>query len=148
MSKEIHREEIVYSHPVPFKGQKHRSSGNFSTRYIQDANGKKPKSLFWEILSDDQKEINKITFQVYEDVPGGIDKGKFKKKRIRNGQRTPFIDERKLYIYLPKGAKKPFKVRITGWDIEFKENSQTDLDTEPEENSQTDLDTEFEENSQ
>lgn len=122
MSKEFHREEIVYSHPVPFEGEKHRSSGNFSTRYIQDSNGKTPKSLLWEIISDDPSEKNKITFQVYEDVPGGFDKGKFCDKSIRNGQRTEFIDERMIYIYLPKGATKPFKVRITGLDTEFKKN--------------------------
>lgn len=118
MSKEFHREEVVYSHPGPFEGQKHRSSGNFSTRYIQDSNGKKPKSLLWEIISDDPNEANKITFQVYEDVVRGLDKSKFGGKTIRNGQRTEFIDERKIYIHSPKGATKAFKVRITGFDTE------------------------------
>ncbi len=123
MAKELHREEIVYSHPVPFEGQSHRSSGNFSTRYIQDPNGKKPKSLLWEVISDIPDEINKITFKVYEDVPMGFDKSKFGDKRIRNGQRTEFIDEREIYIYLPNGATKPFKVRITGLDTEPKNES-------------------------
>lgn len=118
MSKKIHREEIVYSHSEPFEGQRHRSSGNFSTRYIQDSNGKKPKSLWWEIISDVPNEANKITFQIYEDIPNGSDECKFGGKSISNGQRTEYIDETKIYIYLPKGATKPFRVRITGFDTE------------------------------
>lgn len=74
--------------------------------------------LLWEIIYDDPSEVNKITFQVYEDVPAGIDEPKFRKKSIRNGQRTEFIDERKIYIYLPKGATKLFTVRITCLDTE------------------------------
>lgn len=118
---ELHREEQICSHATPFSGQKHRSSGNFSTRYIQDSNGKKPKSLLWEIIPGPQDDARKISFEVYEDVPAGLDRGKFGDKRIKHGDRTPFIDERKIYIYLPKGATKPFTVRITGMDTEAKE---------------------------
>ncbi|MBS7008010.1 phosphatidylinositol-specific phospholipase C domain-containing protein [Anaerostipes sp.] len=114
--KEIHREETILSHAKPFRGQTHRSSGNFSTRYIQDPNGKEPKSLLWEIIAGDNDEASKISFQVYEDVAGGFDKGKFGDKRITSGTRTPFIKEREIYIYCPEGAKASFNVRITGMD--------------------------------
>lgn len=118
MSKEIHREEVIRSHAQPFNGQSHRSSGNFSTRYIQDSNGKKPKSLIWEIITGSSDDASKISFQVYEDVPSGIDQKKFKGRRIRKGDRTAFIDERKLYIYLPEGARGSFEVRVSGSDLE------------------------------
>lgn len=119
---EHHREEKICSHPKPFSGQHHRSSGNFSTRYIQDEAGKKPKSLLWEIIPEKEAERNKISFQIYEDIVRGIDKKKFQGIRISNGQRTKYIDERKIYIHDPQGATAPFTVKITGLDTEFKES--------------------------
>lgn len=116
--KEYHREEIIRSHSKPFNGQTHRSSGNFSTRYIQDPCGKEPKSLLWEIVAEEKIAGSNISFQVYEDVPGGFDKGKFGDKRITSGTRTPFIKERKIYIYCPEGADHSFTVRITGMDTD------------------------------
>lgn len=116
--KEFHREETILSHAKPFEGQTHRSSGNFSTRYIQDANGKEPKSLLWEIVAKNHSEASKISFKVYEDVPGGLDKSKFKDKRITSGTRTPFIKERKIYIYCPEGADTSFTVRVSGMDTD------------------------------
>ncbi|MCM1185409.1 MAG: hypothetical protein NC251_00510 [Lachnoclostridium sp.] len=113
---EYHREERIYSHPKPFNGQRHRSSGNFSTRYIQDPNGKKPKSLLWEIIAEKPDEKNKISFKVYGDVANGVDDKKLKGIRIVNGQRTMYIDERSLYIHSPEGATAPFTVVITGMD--------------------------------
>lgn len=115
---EYHREERIYSHAKPFSGQHHRSSGNFSTRYIQDPNGKKPKSLLWEIIPEKPEEKNKISFMVYEDVVNGIDRKKIEGLRIVNGQRTKYIDERKIYIHSPEGATAPFTVKITGMDTE------------------------------
>lgn len=118
---EYHREERIYSHAKPFDGQHHRSSGNFSTRYIQDPKGKKPKSLLWEVISEKTEEKNKISFKVYEDVVNGIDNKKFEGLRIVNGQRTKYIDERKVYIHSPEGATAPFTVKITGMDTEYNE---------------------------
>lgn len=116
---EIHREERIISHPVPFDGQEHRSSGNFSTRYIQDSQGKKPESLLWEIIADKQDDASNISFQVYGDDPRGIDDDIFGGKRIKSGNRTKFIDERMVYIHSPQGAKKPFTVRVTGMDTKL-----------------------------
>lgn len=116
---ELHREERIISHENPFLGQKHRSSGNFSTRYIQDPYGKTPKSLLWEIDPGKGDDKNKISFLVYEDVAHGIDSAKFNEIRITNGQRTAYIDERKVYIHSPQGATVPFTVKITGMDTEI-----------------------------
>lgn len=114
MSKEIHREEVIHSHAHPFQGQSHRSSGNFSTRYIHDEKGRTPKSLIWKIIPRDGDDASQISFQVYEDVPLGIDRKKFKGKKIRHGDKTAFINEREVYIYLPEGANSSFDVSIVG----------------------------------
>lgn len=125
---ENHNEETIRSHAKPFKGQHHRSSGNFSTRYIQDSSGRKPKSLLWEIIPDKPNEKNKISFKVYEDVVFGIDRKKFKGTQITNGQRTQYIDERKIYIHSPQGATAPFTVRITGMSTDFKASIEAEIE--------------------
>ena len=127
---ENHCEETIRSHAQPFKGQHHRSSGNFSTRYIQDSRGEKPKSLLWEIIPDKPDERNKISFKVYEDVVNGVDSKKFDGIQIVNGQRTQYIDERKIYIHSPQGASAPFTVRITGMSTEFKANIEEEIKEE------------------
>ena len=114
MATEYHREEVIVSHPHPFHGQHHRSSGNFSTRYLQDENGNNAKYLKWTVEGRIRGESDNISFMIYEDVPAGIDRKKLNGRRLKNGSVTEAMDERKIYIHSPQSASDAFTVTVTG----------------------------------
>lgn len=86
----------VTSEGQPQKGQKHRSSGNFSTEGVPGGYSK----FYWEISGT--AEPDSIKFDVMRDVPMGFDPTEY--SDLKNGSVTEIKQERSLYIANPKGS--------------------------------------------
>ena len=95
----------VLSLPHPQKGQKHRSSGNFST----DDAAANATSLRFKI---DRSNPNwaSIHFDVKRDRSGGTDPTIY--KDVYDGNKEPVERERDLYISDPEGADANFLVQV------------------------------------
>jgi hypothetical protein len=86
----------VRSEPGPQQGQRHRSSGNFST---QGAPGG-TRNLCWNISGN--SSAGRISFDVMRDISAGTDPVIF--SGLRNGSRTGYYSSRSLYIANPREA--------------------------------------------
>lgn len=86
----------VDSYPGPQPGQKHRSSGNFSTEDAPSGT----TDLFWEITNN--SNAGSIKFNVKKDKSAATDPTEF--KDVGNATTTKYISERRLYIADPEGA--------------------------------------------
>ncbi|MBR8839982.1 MAG: hypothetical protein DSM106950_39790 [Stigonema ocellatum SAG 48.90 = DSM 106950] len=84
----------INSEAQPQRGQKSRSSGNFSTQGC-------PTTLRWS-------GPDGVTFDVMRDVSGGKDKLEI--RNVTNGSSSQNPNQRNLYIANPHGAQKGFKV--------------------------------------
>lgn len=87
----------VSSEPNPSPGQKHRSSGNFST---VNCSGSKLK---WSCSQG-------IVFDVMKDVSGGTDPTIF--HDLTNGSETDTNQDRSLYIANPRHTTENFTVSV------------------------------------
>ena len=95
----------VQSEPQPQKGQKHRSSGDFST----DNADSSATGLLFKINKSNPK-WNSIHFDVKEDKSGGKDPVIY--TDVYSGNREPVVRERTLYIADPEGADTDFTVEV------------------------------------
>ncbi len=86
----------VTSEGQPQKGQKHRSSGNFSTEGVPGGFSK----FYWEITGT--KEPESIKFNVKRDKSAAIDPVEF--ENLKDGSITEIKQYRSLYIADPKGS--------------------------------------------
>jgi hypothetical protein len=84
----------ISSEAQPQRGQKNRSSGNFSTQGCTT-------TLRWSAPKG-------VSFNVMRDVSGGKDPVEL--PNISNGSSTQNPNQRSLYIANPKGAQKGFEV--------------------------------------
>lgn len=96
----------VTSSPTPQDGQKHRSSGNFSTQTIPDGTS----YLLWNVLNTDGSQNLIIHFDVMEDVSVGIDPTIY--KDCYTGKQDAPKEYRSLYIANPKNATDNFIVQV------------------------------------
>jgi hypothetical protein len=94
----------VTSDAQPQPGQKHRSSGNFST---QDA-PVGTNALRWEIA--DTGNPNGIRFGVKDDKSVGVDPPVF--EDVYNNKQTGYVADRSLYVANPEGASSKFTVKV------------------------------------
>lgn len=85
-------------------GQKHRSSGNFSTEGLPEGT----KALSWEI--EGGGDPDSIKFNVMQDKSAASDPVIF--KDVLNGNRTEVKSIRSLYIADPSGASSSFVVHV------------------------------------
>ncbi len=83
----------VPSEAQPQRGQKARSSGNFSTQGCSS-------TLIWNLP-------NGVSVDIMQDVSGGKDRRFYK---VSNGNRMQNPDKRSLYIANPHGAQEGFQV--------------------------------------
>jgi len=95
----------VQSEPQPQKGQKHRSSGNFSTVSADSC----ATILIFKIDKSNPK-WNSIRFDVKEDKSEGKDPVIY--TDVYSGNREPVVRERSLYIANPEGADADFTVEV------------------------------------
>lgn len=88
----------VVSEPQPLSGQKHRSSGDFSTDLMPE------NTIAWKWVVKNTPNPDAIRFNVKHDISGGIDTTWF--KNLYNGKQTTndMKKERTLYISDPSGA--------------------------------------------
>lgn len=94
----------VVSQPYPQHGQKHRSSGNFSTDNA-DSNAN-----FFIIRVTKNPNPDKISFDVMEDKSGGTDPIIW--RGMYSGNRVAVERIRNLYIANPVNAKEDFTVEF------------------------------------
>ncbi|KOY83473.1 DeoR family transcriptional regulator [Lysinibacillus macroides] len=94
----------VTSEKGPQSGQKHRSSGNFSTEGLPQGT----KALVWEIEGGGDPDL--ISFNVMQDKSAATDPVIF--KDVLNGNRTAVKSIRSLYIADPSGASSSFIVHV------------------------------------
>lgn len=94
----------ITSDPRPQSGQKHRSSGNFSTEGAPSGT----HNIQWTIAMSDGSSPDGITFDVMKDVSGGTDPTIW--SGVRNGSQTSYSSYRSVYIANPSGASKSFTV--------------------------------------
>lgn len=83
----------IRSEAQPQRGQKARSSGNFSTEGCST-------TLVWELPDG-------INVDIAQDISGGKDRGFY---RVSNGVRRQNPNKRSLYIANPHGAQQGFQV--------------------------------------
>jgi len=95
----------VRSEKGPQKGQKHRSSDNFSTKGLKTDNG----SPSYMVVSCPDN----VSFKVNIDIKGGSDDEWA--KDVYNGAILPYRSEDKFYIADPSGASSSFDVRFTAF---------------------------------
>jgi hypothetical protein len=93
----------VTSESQPLQGQKHRSSGNFSTEDVPGGFSK----FYWEISG--VAVPDGISFDVMKDRTGN-DHTTF--NNLTNGSVTEVQQDRELYIANPKGAASSFIVTV------------------------------------
>jgi hypothetical protein len=96
----------VTSSPAPQDGQKHRSSGNFSTQTIPDGTS----YLLWNVLNADGSQNLTIHFDVMEDVSVGLDPTIY--SNCYTGKQDAPKEYRSLYIANPKNATDNFIVQV------------------------------------
>jgi hypothetical protein len=84
----------ISSEAQPQRGQKNRSSGNFSTEGCTT-------TLHWTAPRG-------VHFKVMRDVSGGVDPVIF--GHVDNNTRTRNVEQRSLYIANPAGARRGFRV--------------------------------------
>lgn len=93
----------VTSEPQPQKGQKHRSSGDFSTDGVPNGYSK----LYWEVSGVPVPKG--ISFDVNKDKTG-TDPVIF--RNLTDGSVTGVFEDRQLYIANPRGANTSFLVTV------------------------------------
>jgi len=86
----------VTSEGQPQKGQKNRSSGNFSTEGLPGGFNK----LYWEITGTEKPES--IKFNVMRDKSAAVDPVEY--EDLKDGSVTDIKKFRSLYIANPKGS--------------------------------------------
>lgn len=89
----------VESEAGPKKGQKERSSDNFSTQNMGEGT-----SIYWTVPEG-------VSFDVKIDKTAASDP--FYANEITNGSITPYKSESKMYIANPKGATEKFQIQYT-----------------------------------
>ncbi|MFD2573189.1 hypothetical protein ACFSUS_21280 [Spirosoma soli] len=95
----------VVSDPQPQPGQKHRSSGNFST----DSMPSGTKYVSFQVINTANPDI--IHFDVMQDVSMGIDPTRY--SDAYNGFQSNYTDpHRSLYIANPRNASGNFTVQV------------------------------------
>ena len=97
--KMSNKEELlaaVVSLPTPQPGQRHRSSGNFST----DNAASGAKRFIFKVINN--PNADRISFDVMEDKSGATDPTIWKDEY--SGNSVPVERKRDLYIANPKGA--------------------------------------------
>ncbi|AHN22022.1 DeoR family transcriptional regulator [Lysinibacillus sphaericus] len=94
----------VTSEQNPQSGQKHRSSGNFSTEGLPEGT----TTLLWKV--EGGGDSNAIKFNVMQDKSAATDPVIF--KGILSGNRTDAKSIRSLYIADPSGATSSFVVHV------------------------------------
>ncbi|WP_028593264.1 hypothetical protein [Paenibacillus assamensis] len=104
---ELAREFIasIRSEKAPLDGQKHRSSGNFSTEVLPPGT----KRLLWEVEGGGVDPYD-ISFDVKRDVSAGTDPTEL--EGVITGNASRVISARSLYIANPKGAQSSFIVKV------------------------------------
>jgi hypothetical protein len=93
----------VTSDANPQNGQKHRSSGDFSTEDVPGGFSK----FYWEISGVTVPDG--INFDVMRDRTGS---DPVEASNLTNGSLTDLIESRQLYIANPRGAGSPFLVTV------------------------------------
>jgi len=88
----------VISDPKPQQGQKHRSSGDFSTDSMPDG------TVAWKWVVTNHPNPDAIRFDVKHDISGGIDTTWFKDLYNEEQTTNNLKKERTLYIADPSGA--------------------------------------------
>lgn len=89
----------VTSEPTKQKGQKHRSSGNFSTQGAP----KGTEQVQWVVTENDN--FSQIEFDIMEDHNSFFDRiDPVVFSKVMNGKVTKYINSRQLYIANPKNA--------------------------------------------
>ena len=94
----------VVSLPHPQSGQKHRSSGNFSTDNAD------PKAKFFIIKVTNNPNADDVNFDVMEDKSGATDPTIW--RGMYSGNKVAVERKRDLYIANPKNAKENFTVEF------------------------------------
>ncbi|WP_414619923.1 hypothetical protein [Calothrix sp. CCY 0018] len=95
----------VRSEGAPKRGQKHRSSGNFSTDTLPAGYSR----LCWEIGQTTAK-VSRIKFNVKKDKSLRGDSTEF--KNLGHGSKTKIKKSRQLYIADPRGAYDSFGNKV------------------------------------
>ncbi|MFF2887943.1 DeoR family transcriptional regulator [Paenibacillus sp. NPDC057967] len=95
----------IRSEKAPLSGQKHRSSGNFSTEVLPPGT----KRLRWEVEGGGVDQYD-ITFDVKRDVSAGTDPTEL--DDVISGNTSKVISARSLYIANPSGAQTSFLVKV------------------------------------
>lgn len=112
MSDAHHLMNVVFSEATKLEGQSHRSSSNFSTRYITLANNKTPSKIRFNMKSfKDLSDLPNVSFEVFKDVSGGNDTWIY--GRVYNNETYSYKSSDSFYIYDPQGATEPFLIEIT-----------------------------------
>lgn len=93
----------IESEPTPQKGQDHRSSGNFSTKGMNNTG-----SILWNCPEG-------VTFSVWIDKTG---KDGVMADNLYNGAITPYYESDKLYIANPHGTDDNFIVTYSSFEPE------------------------------
>lgn len=93
LAQELSTCACVTSEAQPQRGQKHRSSGNFSTQGCTT-------SIQWSLPAN-------IKIDIKEDISGGRDPNFYS---LSNGAIKQNLNKRDIYIANPQGAQKSFEV--------------------------------------
>lgn len=96
----------IVSTPKHQSGQKHRSSGNFST-------GNAPtdtSQIRWVVVTDDGSSPDGISFDVMQDIHWDTDPTIW--SGVRTNQQTNYQSHRSVYIANPSGAESNFTVLV------------------------------------
>lgn len=96
----------ITSEAQPQSGQKHRSSGNFSTESAPSGTHK----LTWVVTPLDGSPADGIYLDVMKDVTAGRDTTEW--SGIRSDQQTDYKAFRNVYIANPSGASGKFTVSV------------------------------------
>ncbi len=101
--------ELVVSEPHPQGGQKHRSSGNFSTKRF-GGNSQIIIRAYYNYGQAQQKEAPEIIFDINEDKTG---KDGVFASGIKSGHICRNTSDRNLYIANPRNASANFTVEVS-----------------------------------
>jgi hypothetical protein len=96
----------IISEPEPLRGQRHRSSENFSTESIPDG-----ATYLSFTVQGGGTNVDRITFDIMQDISGGEDPVIYPGES--NGSQSPNVTKYPaLYIANPKGAVSNFEVIV------------------------------------
>jgi hypothetical protein len=95
----------IVSEPEPLRGQRHRSSENFSTESMPAG------TTYLSFAVQGRSDIDQITFDIMQDISGGEDPviypGESNGSQSSNVKKYP-----ELYIANPEGATSNFEVIV------------------------------------